>query len=162
MDLPFFLIVILIVTILVIVAIAYKNRSSREENVIGEEFTKPKNYDKSESQLAIERLKQNIGKIDPSYSRVRIVEGFKGANTKNKKVISICLRNPETGDFYSENTLMYVLLHELAHVISPTYGHDENFKERMNRLLSQAEKLGLYHPDIPIPRIYCGVKSNGH
>lgn len=156
----FIVVVIIILIIAIAMAISYKKtRISYVKEDLVEHYKKPESYDRRESEDVIRNLKKNLSKIDPGYGQVSIIEGFKGASTKNKKIVSICLRNPDTGKFYSENTLMYVLLHELAHVISPTYGHDDNFKERMNDLLFKAKELGIYDPDIPIPKMYCGVKS---
>lgn len=158
MDGYIWIIVVVIVIILVVVASGY-GYHAYTSNTDKEEYSKPLSYDKNESTTIINKLKMNLGRLDPKYTKVPIREGFKGANTKNKKTITICLRNPKTEEYYSENTLMYVLLHELAHVTSPTYGHDENFKVRMNELLHRAQTLGMYDPEIPIPSVYCGVKS---
>lgn len=151
--------IVVLVIVLVVVILGSGYGYHYYTTMPSESYSKPSTYNKEESRIVIGRLKANLARLDKSYAKIPINEGFKGANTKNKKVITICLRNPKTGEYYPENTLMYVLLHELAHVISPTYGHDENFKARMNRLLFEAKEMGMYDPEIPIPSMYCGVKS---
>ena len=43
-----------------------------------------------------------------------------------------------------ENTLFFVVLHELSHVITKTYGHDEKFWNNFKFLIQQAVKLNIY------------------
>ena len=57
------------------------------------------------------------------------------------------------------NTLMYVALHELAHVVNSTHGHDDEFKKNFAKLLERATQLGIYDPTKPLPEYYCGVKT---
>ena len=61
--------------------------------------------------------------------------------------------------FEDDNVLMFVALHELAHVMTRTIGHQRDFKENFRMLLKQAEKRGYYkyHPFHIKPRPYCGT-----
>ena len=43
-----------------------------------------------------------------------------------------------------ENTMMFVLLHELAHVMSPNYDHDDIFWENFKLLIEKAIECGVY------------------
>ena len=43
-----------------------------------------------------------------------------------------------------ENTLFFVVLHELAHVITRSYGHDDKFWKNFEFLIKQAVKLNIY------------------
>ena len=43
-----------------------------------------------------------------------------------------------------ENTLFFVVLHELAHVITQSYGHDEKFWSNFEFLIKQSIKLNIY------------------
>jgi hypothetical protein len=56
--------------------------------------------------------------------------------------------------------MMFVLIHELAHVMSESEGHNDEFMKNFKFLLKETEEGGLY---IPIdysnnPIVYCGVK----
>ena len=43
-----------------------------------------------------------------------------------------------------ENTLFFIVLHELAHVITKSYGHDEMFWKNFEFLIKQAVKIKIY------------------
>lgn len=111
----------------------------------------------------INKVRENFGKMHPDYFRIPIREGD-SSYTEGKKFITLCLKNPETGGYYDMNTIMYVALHELAHLVSSSYGtpgdeHNAEFRKNFNMLLDRAEKLGFYNPSIPIPKTYCGVTN---
>ena len=59
----------------------------------------------------------------------------------------------------NENDTMFVLLHELAHIMSKSYGHNAEFKQNMDFLVKQAVKLHIYKPTdySKTPINYCGV-----
>lgn len=103
-------------------------------------------------------IKQRLIPVDPVA--VRSVEFFEADSsyTENKEEIYLCLRDPVTGGYYDINTLTYVALHELAHVISKTLHHTEEFKVNFRKLLKRAEALGIYHPNWPLAHVYCGVR----
>lgn len=44
-----------------------------------------------------------------------------------------------------ENSLFFVILHELAHVITKSYGHDETFWNNFEFLIKQSVKLNIYN-----------------
>ena len=77
-----------------------------------------------------------------------------GSYTINKKNIHICMKDKD-GDYYDRNMLIYVLIHELAHVICDEIGHTEKFHEINDELLEHAIKSGVYDPTQPIPIDYC-------
>ena len=106
----------------------------------------------------IDNIKERLKYIDSDFDNIPIYEGH-SSYTENKTVVYICLKDPKTGKYYDMNTLMYVALHELAHVLSKNYGHDEEFKENFENLLTLAEKKGLYNRNIPMPTTYCGIDS---
>ena len=51
--------------------------------------------------------------------------------------------------------LIYVLLHELAHVKCDEIGHTEKFKTIFKSLLQKAELAGIYNPYQPPIDNYC-------
>lgn len=105
-------------------------------------------------------LKKKLSLLDKKYMDLDIREVDKGAYTENKKAIFLCLKNPETGQYYDSNTLVYVVLHEIAHMSSVTYGHNQEFQRNFARLLRQAAQKGIFDPSIPIPTKYCGIDSH--
>ena len=82
------------------------------------------------------------------------------AYTENKAVITLCLKNPENGLYYDMNTIMYVAIHELSHMVTKTHGHNKEFKNHFSTLLKRAAQLGIYNPRKPIPETYCGVGAD--
>lgn len=74
--------------------------------------------------------------------------------TENKKHVKLCLYD-ENGEYYHPNMLMYVALHEMAHVLNPTIGHDDSFHRIFDALLEKAESHGIYHPQLPHVHNYC-------
>lgn len=61
-------------------------------------------------------------------------------------VFAMCLRDPKNDHKLDPkfNTLSFVLIHELAHLFSSTYGHDDIFWNNFKFLLQEAELVGLY------------------
>ncbi|BAU80194.1 metallopeptidase WLM [Tokyovirus A1] len=109
-------------------------------------------------------LKERLAVLDKKYLSLDIREVDRGAYTENKKAIFLCLKDPETKQYYDMNTLVYVVLHELAHMSSVTYGHNQEFHQNFARLLRQAAQKQVFDPSIPIPTKYCGIDSEhpGH
>lgn len=77
--------------------------------------------------------------------------------TINKKIIHLCTKNPQNGQYYDKNTLMFVVLHELAHVLCNDVGHTENFSIINQSLLDHAIKCGFYDPSKPFVKNYCSL-----
>lgn len=67
--------------------------------------------------------------------------------TLNKKKLSICLRDEDTKKFHNINDIMFVCIHELAHIVNPTFGHPKSFWVYMKFLLHEASLIGIYHPE---------------
>lgn len=99
-----------------------------------------------------DNISENILDIDTSY-------------TLNKRDIYFCL-TPRSHDIYvyDINTLMFVAIHELAHICSKSTGHTEEFKNNFRDLIKHSINLGVYeyvdYDKSPVE--YCGVtiKSN--
>jgi predicted metal-dependent hydrolase len=80
---------------------------------------------------------------------------------KGEKIV-FCLRSKLVNTIHDMNTLMYVVIHEMAHVGCPEYGHTPLFRKIFKFLLVQSSKVNIY---IPIdyrkkPQYYCGMTIN--
>jgi hypothetical protein len=57
-----------------------------------------------------------------------------------------------------ENTVMFVILHEMAHLMTESIGHLPEFWSNFRRILGDAVRVGIYRPvnyaHTPMP--YCG------
>ncbi|MFW6015580.1 MAG: hypothetical protein ACOCRK_04020 [bacterium] len=75
--------------------------------------------------------KINEGNPDSSDSSYTVNKGMK---------FVICLRDKETGKIHDYNVLMFVTLHEIAHVMCNRYGHPSEFWDTFKWLLKGAER----------------------
>ena len=91
-------------------------------------------------QLMKKRFKtQNIQETDLSDS------GTSYTIDKGRE-LHLCLRNKDDAKLHQINILMFVAIHELAHIKSTSYGHNEEFGKNFTFLLKQAAKIGIYQP----------------
>lgn len=108
-----------------------------------------RNIDKFEGEDR-ERLQHVCDKL----KNTKLYQDETGSYALGKRDIYLCL-NDNNGELYDDNTLMYVLLHELAHVINETIGHDEAFEENFAFLRNCSTKVGIYNPYKSIDMKYC-------
>jgi len=80
---------------------------------------------------------------------------------KGEKIV-LCLRSKFLNNIHDMNTIMYVVIHELAHVACPEYGHTPLFRKIFIFLLKESEKINIYKPiDYRNnPQDYCGMTIN--
>lgn len=79
---------------------------------------------------------------------------------KGEKVV-FCIRSKDTKEeLVDENTMTFVAIHELAHLMTKSIGHGEDFWENMRYLLKVAIQLGLYQKQDfrANPVTYCGTR----
>ena len=83
------------------------------------------------------------------------------SENKGQKIV-VCLRDKTKKPTYpliDENTVMFVMLHEMSHLMTETVGHTQEFWNNFKRILHDAVKLGIYQPvnytQQPTP--YCGM-----
>lgn len=108
----------------------------------------------SQDDPMIQKLKRIVSEISPeAASKIRIYKGDK-SYTINKRNVYLCLKD-EKGEYYSLNTLVYVLCHEISHVLCKSVGHTEEFDEIFRQILDKAAKMGYYDPNLKIPQDYC-------
>lgn len=101
----------------------------------------------------LHELRQTLSPVHPIVDDLLFLEGNK-SYAINKKKIYMCLYD-ENHELYAPNTLIFVALHEIAHCINQTVGHDDGFHEVFQELLDTASELGIFNPSIPIPENYC-------
>ena len=94
-------------------------------------------------------------KLLPHFPELRSVKFMKGSSsyTINKQKIYLC--TDHSGTRYDDNMLIYVTLHELAHVITPDIGHGPMFRSNFRQLLDRAINAKVYDPSQPIIENYC-------
>jgi len=112
------------------------------------------------------RVKRLITKFDPNVIRESEDEENSTSFTINKgEEIHLCLRSKDgERDLHDLNLLTFVVIHELAHIMSLTLGHNQEFKDNFKFLLQNATEAKIYYPIdySEQPNKYCGltVKNN--
>ena len=127
-----------------------------------------------------EKCKELVKYMDKKYpddpNTQRLVKGFNPkkvmetlptseytAYSENKgEKIAFCLNKTknENNNLIDENTLMFVAIHELSHVMTKSIGHKTDFWENFKTLLANAKEAGIHTPiDYKEkPQEYCGIK----
>lgn len=112
-----------------------------------------------------------IKKLDENYNSYMISEAAVDTRyttyTVDKEDMHICLRTRDQYEnIYDINTLMYVCLHESAHLCNytpnntPINGHGNEFKMIFKFLVEEAMKINVYQyvNYVLNPQEYCGIK----
>lgn len=129
--------------------------------------------------------KQGLNTIKPEYRDIvrqgiiSLSKNFKTANMEENipersggdtsyvidkgDVFAMCLRDPNNNNIVdvsnNMNELNFVLIHEMAHLFTSTYGHDAMFWNNFKFMLNEASIADLYTPvDYKKnKRPYCGI-----
>ena len=103
-------------------------------------------------------IKEMLKSVHPRADEISFHKSDGGSYTINKERIYLCLTD-KNGQYYNKNLLVYVSLHELAHVLCNEIGHTQKFHEIFEELLNRAENHGFYNPSLPIDQNYCKHKA---
>ena len=110
--------------------------------------------------------RENVKRLKEGFNPKKIQETLPTseytAYSENKgEKIAFCLDKNKNGKggLIDSNTLMFVAIHELAHVASESIGHTDEFWRNFKFLLQEAEKINIY---VPVdykkePKEYCGM-----
>lgn len=115
------------------------------------------------SNSAVDRLLsgydlENIMENDPKASGDNTYTVDKGAR------MVVCLRDRKTFKLHDKRIVMFVVLHELAHIANERWGHtsESQFWEIFKFLLHEAKLCGMHEPVdySKQPVMYCGLNVN--
>jgi hypothetical protein len=167
-------------------ALAYSYMSGPKNNTLvkasdGRSYKVQNLPDKQEAAERMSRLRANLNKIcehckdlqEEPYQRLIsrfnpdvIEENDLNADStsysenKGEKIV-VCLRDKtqEPYPFVDENTVMFVLVHEMAHLMTASIGHTPEFWTNMRKLLHDCIQLSIYRPVnyAKNPVEYCGM-----
>ena len=109
--------------------------------------------------------KEGIKRMKKNFNPNNVVESSPGNKytsysiNKGEKIV-FCLRSKDKDQTLVDlNTMMFVAIHELAHLMSKDIGHTKEFWDNMKFLLEEASKIGVYSPvdyaNNPVK--YCGM-----
>jgi predicted metal-dependent hydrolase len=104
--------------------------------------------------------------LDKNFTekRTNIYETEPGSNLTSYSVnkgeeLSVCLKSKTDNKLHDINLLMYVVIHEMAHMGCPEIGHGDLFKKVFKFFAEESVKIGIYkyvnYNKYPVE--YCGM-----
>jgi aconitase B len=103
------------------------------------------------------RLYENFN--TESISEGSIESGYTSYSVNKGEKVILCIRQ-KNNDFVDKNILLYVAIHELAHIMTEEVGHTDTFWANFRFLLNEAIQIGVYKKvDFNSrPEEYCGIQ----
>lgn len=94
-----------------------------------------------------------------ALSEGSIESGYTSYSVNKGEKLVLCIRQKDNS-FVSKNVLLYVAIHELAHVMTKEVGHTDSFWKNFRLLLNNAIETKIYNKmDFNgKPEDYCGIK----
>lgn len=79
---------------------------------------------------------------------------------KGEKIVFCIRQKDENESIVDENTLTFVSIHELAHIMTKSVGHTPEFWANFKKLLKEAVENNIYIKENynANPKEYCGIK----
>jgi hypothetical protein len=121
--------------------------------------------------LSKEVIQERINQLVTHYNSNQIFEisplNKEGVTsyTEDKKRLILCLRKKQANkrgeyELHDINTIMFVVLHELSHMMNNTWGHPAEFWELFKFMLENAVEINIYTPVdySKYPINYCGLE----
>jgi predicted metal-dependent hydrolase len=118
------------------------------------EYLKENNISDERVQLLVNRFNPDVlseSLPNTSYTSYSVDKG--------KKIV-FCLRSKDDKNkLIDMNTIMFVAIHELAHIMTKSIGHTDEFWDNMRYLLKIGIKVGVYQKVdySKNPVSYCGI-----
>jgi len=109
-----------------------------------------------------ERVKRLVNGFNPKKISETLPTSELTAYSENKgEKLAFCLNKTkaENSRLIDINTLTFVSLHELSHIMTKSIGHKQEFWENFKFILENAKEAGIYNPiDYKkYPEEYCGM-----
>ena len=111
--------------------------------------------------------REGVRQLKRNFNSRNIIENTPGgkytAYSVNKgEQLALCLRDAKDDTFIELNLIIFVSIHEIAHVMTDEVGHTDKFWANMKYLLEQGVKAGIYTPEdySKNPKKYCGMDIN--
>ena len=110
------------------------------------------------------RVKRLVDGFNPKAIRETLPTSELTAYSENKgEKIAMCLNTTKNGDtLIDSNTLLFVAIHELSHIMTESIGHKQDFWQNFKFMLENAKAANIYQPvDYKkSPKEYCGMTIN--
>lgn len=121
----------------------------------------------SENDKEFTTYKENINLIKAKIDSVVIKEtphnsSYTSYSVNKGEELYLCIRSKNTNEIHDINDLLYVAIHEIAHIGCPEIGHTNLFFKINLYLLKKAVEFNLYKYDNynNKPKEYCGINLN--
>ena len=109
--------------------------------------------------------KENVKRLYENFNPTKIKEilptSSYTAYSENKgEKMAFCVTKQKKGNnLIDENTLTFVAIHELAHIMTKSIGHTDEFWKNFELLLKNSVSMGIYKPIdySKKPQTYCGT-----
>lgn len=119
-------------------------------------------YKNDPSAMADPRVKVMVERFNPQNMSENDLDSDTTSYSENKgEKIVVCIRDKAPPhSFVDKNTVMFVILHEMAHLMTTTVGHTPEFWTNFKRILHDAVQCGIYTPVnySKNPTGYCGMQ----
>ena len=106
---------------------------------------------------------ERVAMLTANYRPERVSEGvdtpgYTSYSVNKGEQIVLCLRNKDK--LMDINTMMFVVLHEFAHLATESIGHTEEFWTNFKWILEESMNIGIYaRQDFKTTNVdYCGIK----
>ena len=108
-----------------------------------------------------EKVQRMVQKFNPTKISETLPTSEYTAYSENKgEKLAFCLNKEKNGSKLIDiNTLTFVAIHELAHIMTMSEGHKQEFWQNFKFLLEQAKAANIYDPVNykKNPESYCGM-----
>ena len=179
--------VIIIMVVVITLFMYYETKHNEltyvESNIDNKKYLVRNREDKQDAANLLAKIKHNLKKLCDycyendkdnegiirlmnKYNPDRISESIPGSKytsysvNKGEKIV-LCIRSKKDEEQLMDvNTMMFVSIHELAHIMTKSIGHTEEFWNNMRFLLKRAIDIGVYRQQDykKYPVKYCGIK----
>jgi hypothetical protein len=103
------------------------------------------------------KIRDRLNRLNKGYDPTKLIENVPSNNNTltayndNKgERIAICLRSLDTNllkpEFHKYNDLVFVLVHEMAHIANVRYDHDQEFWAIFGQMIQDAAECNIYTP----------------
>ena len=125
---------------------------------------------KTSNDKYIKMWQNNVAFLLSNYNPDNIIENTPTGSVNTSyvdekgKVFAICLREKLSGNnnFQNMHDLHFVVLHELTHMATQSYGHEDEFWTNFKFILTEAKEAGIHTPVdySKYPINYCKLDVN--